>query len=442
MSEGNYPRVLVITINPFNWLTGTGITMSNLFAGWPRERLAQIYLQDEPPGTDVCLMSRHIESSSAPFDHVVRQVIPRGSLGYAPETPGLALAQSDHASWKAWGHLMARALNDMSSVLLPASLRRWITNYSPDVIYSPLGSIRMMQFVLKVTKYTAKPMMPHFMDDWPRTKYSDNILFGLPRVMLNRFLRRVLHHAHSGLCISEEMADEYRRRYGLPFRDFMNCIDEQNFQAPSRHQDSKSASPVVSYIGGLHLNRWQSLRKIARAVERAGGELRIYAPPRDVARFADEFRQCARTRLASLAPTEVFDVLRQTDIAVHVESFEENTVEYTRLSVSTKIPQYLAVGKPILGFGPRQLASMHVIMRANAGVVIGEQDPRALETAVEKLFTDRPYRQFLGENGYAYARQRYLRSDVHEQFRQALCEGAWHHPATPSSLPGCWRPQS
>jgi len=34
-----YPRVLIVGYN-FDLVTGGGITLSNLFDGWPRERLA------------------------------------------------------------------------------------------------------------------------------------------------------------------------------------------------------------------------------------------------------------------------------------------------------------------------------------------------------------------------------------------------------------------
>ena len=35
----NYPRILIIG-PPFNNFTGGGITLSNLFKGWPKDRIA------------------------------------------------------------------------------------------------------------------------------------------------------------------------------------------------------------------------------------------------------------------------------------------------------------------------------------------------------------------------------------------------------------------
>ena len=39
-----YPRALVINGDALNQGLGTGTTVANLFAGWPPDKLAQIYL--------------------------------------------------------------------------------------------------------------------------------------------------------------------------------------------------------------------------------------------------------------------------------------------------------------------------------------------------------------------------------------------------------------
>ena len=37
------PRVLVVTSNNFNLVNGGGITLTNLFSGWPHDRLANVH---------------------------------------------------------------------------------------------------------------------------------------------------------------------------------------------------------------------------------------------------------------------------------------------------------------------------------------------------------------------------------------------------------------
>lgn len=42
MTELDYPRVLIVG-QAFNLSAGGGITLSNLFAGWPKDRMATIH---------------------------------------------------------------------------------------------------------------------------------------------------------------------------------------------------------------------------------------------------------------------------------------------------------------------------------------------------------------------------------------------------------------
>src|SRR6266478_6106911 len=53
-SGGPFPRVLFITPATFNHVSGGGITFSNLFRGWPRDRIATVHNDATPVTTDIC----------------------------------------------------------------------------------------------------------------------------------------------------------------------------------------------------------------------------------------------------------------------------------------------------------------------------------------------------------------------------------------------------
>jgi hypothetical protein len=50
----DYPRILVVTGNNFNLVTGGGITLTNLFRGWPADRLANLHDDATPVDRTVC----------------------------------------------------------------------------------------------------------------------------------------------------------------------------------------------------------------------------------------------------------------------------------------------------------------------------------------------------------------------------------------------------
>jgi glycosyltransferase involved in cell wall biosynthesis len=73
----------------------------------------------------------------------------------------------------------------------------------------------------------------------------------------------------------------------------------------------------------------------------------------------------------------------------------------TRTALPSKLPEYMAAGKPII-HGGRGLASRHV-ETIESGVAIGPDDPTALVAAISRLLGDHEEAARLGANGRAWA---------------------------------------
>lgn len=422
MRGNDYPRVLIVAGGPMSRRSGAGITVSNLFERWPKDCLAQVYMGDEEPDSRICAQTFRLGGRCAPFDFYVRKLLGKHTLRYAPATPGLAsMGRGADFGIKTRVHVIARALNDMSLVQLPGGLKEWVGEVAPNVIYSLLGSVRVMKITLAVSRMSGRPLVAHFMDDWPKSMHSGGILYGYPRRSLHRTLAKIFQRSPFGLCIGEEMAEEYKRRYELPFHPFMNCVDEVWFAKPELRKPDRA---VVTYIGGLHLDRWKPLVTIGRAVVELGCEMRIFMPQKDLERHSGLFNGLEGIRLGSLAPERVFHELECSDVAVHVESFDADISAYTRYSVSTKIPQYMAAAKPILACGPDQLASMGVIRRADAGIVLGNDDLETTRATLANLLKDQTQRLRLAQNGYTYARKHFSKESVQKRFQTIMADAA------------------
>jgi glycosyltransferase involved in cell wall biosynthesis len=101
-----------------------------------------------------------------------------------------------------------------------------------------------------------------------------------------------------------------------------------------------------------------------------------------------------------------------------------SVIGFCRLSISTKIPQYLAAGRPVLCYGPSALASNRYFVDHRAGLVVGEQDPKALAAAATQLAMDRELRRRLGENGRKVAVEHHDARRQRERFREVLLKVA------------------
>jgi hypothetical protein len=260
------------------------------------------------------------------------------------------------------------------------------------------------------------------MDDWPATLYTDGRVWGMPRRLFTRHLRALFRRVPFGFCIGDLMASEYATRYGKAFHGFMNCVDDADF-APSI-PSGNPGSLRWTYVGGLHLNRWKPLLALAASITRRGGRLDVFAPARDVAEHGVRFEGMEGVRLGSLAPSEVLGPMKGSDVLIHVESFDPGESVFTRLSVSTKLAQYLSCGKAVLGFGPGDLASMGVVRDSGAGLVVGSEDPAEVDAAVERLTLDGDLRAVCGARARAFASVHYKKSVVCERFRERLLQAA------------------
>lgn len=371
------PRVLHIGSHSIGSTNNTGYTLSRIFENWPEDSLKQVILQSEISAGDRfgCLP---VPGYVAPVDYVARKFVPRKSI--FPITDGLnnSIRGRSQASFKAKVKGALSIVNDLSPVYLPKETDRAIRRYSPQVIHSALGGVRVMRFALLLSDKYDIPILPHFMDDWPTQMFGDRQLGGLARLEFDRLFEKVLARSPLLLTISNQMAEEYANRYSRKCVTVGNCLDSSWGLESS---DSRIEHRRLTYAGGIHLGRAAVLAKIGEDLDELNTafdksyELKIYAAQRDapvVNALARKFRSIDYG--GSVSQRELPQILQSSGINIFVESCEPEIFDYTRLSMSTKVPEYLAAGRPILAFGPAAQASIATISDSSIGHYAGQRE--------------------------------------------------------------------
>lgn len=393
------PRVLIVNGYPPSSENATGLTLLSLFREWPPSALACLHLPGPAPEPGVCGLDMVVGDQNDAIGRLLPKLhaeAPRDPRSASPSTFSQS-ARLARGGFRLRSAARGHSVLELSRYRLPASILESIAAFKPDLIYSMLASNRLMALTLQLADLSGASIVPHFMDDWPSTLYRTSILRSALRARLDSLLFRILRSAPLRLVIGPDMAAEFQRRYGGHFEPFMNGVEVASL-AYAPPSPARGRPVRLSYVGGLHLDRWKSLVDIGLALGRleAKGmtaELTVYSTERFAAEAAMMAAACPTILLGGpLRPDEVPSVLRRSDILVHAESFGELTETFARWSISTKLPEYLGAGRPILAYGPRQLASVSYVHHLGAGIAVDVRDSDALVWALCRLVSSEPER--------------------------------------------------
>ncbi|MGB6006479.1 hypothetical protein [Castellaniella sp.] len=425
MNTKNYPRILVIGAAPLNPINATGITQTNLFNGWPLDRIAQIYDSDLEPSSDCCNIYVRFSARGGNLYGLIKKGVSFFRVNENNKKKSNIYAQKNRVRDNVVVYDAFSAYADILPYKIPRKIIAWVRNFQPDLIYSSLGNVRMIELVLKLAKIQAVPVVPHFLDDWPSTLYLGKAQMAIPRYVLRSRLNALMNLAPMGLTISDDMALEYEERYHKKFISFMNCVDI-SFKYQHR-MDCAGCAIAFGFVGGLHLHRYQYLLDVVTALQRlkdvgASVEVSILVPIRDREMHVGVFSRYSVVKcFSTVRPEDVQDALSSFDVLIHVESFLKSDSLYTSLSISTKIPQYMAAGRPILAYGPCNLSSIKYISQARAGTAVCQEGGVAdLMRAASDLISSEDMRNRLGRNGQRVARKNHAAKNVRQKFLEVM----------------------
>lgn len=350
----------------------TAITLRNLFVDIPAENIMQIVAQTNiQPQSKLAIKTLTLTPDKIfPlnwYQKLRKNKIPK--KGVISIVPGLSGARGVKSRASLFFYVAAYL--NVFGYTIDKSLRKEVEKFSPDLIYTLLGNEYIMKLVNKISSIYKLPIIPHFMDDWPGTRFSNNIFLAPIRKYSMGLLKKILNRSSICLTISKKMADEYEKKFSKKCLPLMNCvqIDEKLSFA-----DINSAEKVFIYTGGLHLYRWESLLLVSEAIEKLASEgcdikFEIYTMENDTTAYSHYFDNSKHTIFCSrLTPEALNKQLKTAFACIHAESFDSKAKEYTRLSISTKIPEYMAAARPIIAIGPKDIASIEHIIDNSCGL--------------------------------------------------------------------------
>lgn len=373
-----YPRVLIIGCT-FEDSTANGVTLYNLFADWPKEQLA---VADWHVDEDFCQKNRQCSMYYSFFSKTKKTTCSTK----APKRPLVKVFFHFIAHWLVerigfWDIVPESRMTD--------KFLSFVNDFSPDIIYTPLGTLRQIKFIEQLHQQTHIPLAIHIWDDWVTSSFINThrwFTFIWKRVY-NQAFRRILAQTTVRMTICKTMSDEYKQRYGFDFEPFHNPVDTTWWKQKRHYPAYSERLTSFLYAGKINRDTLTPLLEMCEAVERLNQEgtqvgFDIYSP-----RFSDDlqhkFSKYTHSRILPALPhTEMPELLEKYVGLFLCLGFSRRSIRYTRLSMPTKISEYMISGTPILLYCPPELA-LYKYCKENKIAYISEKGTDHLKQGIQ-----------------------------------------------------------
>lgn len=406
-------RILIINNESLTAQNATAITMRSIFSSWDVNYLFEISCT--PSSTDSLYKGRELKAlphKYYPIYYLLNLKYFRKANAVSKEKHNMK-SINNSKNFSSFLRRLIIAYTDFLPLLSPYKLLKEVKEFKPDYIYTMGGSILSLKLALYFSKKLDRKIIVHFMDNWQDTMYNNSILLWPCRRSLVSVLNKVYKRMDKGLTISDKMADEYSNRWNKEHIAIMNIVDDDlNMPEPFKNKDIIK----IAYVGGLHLERWKTLLEISNLVERINDinhrkiSLEVYTSENNRSLYKDLFKNKYTEFKGSVAHSEVKSVYKSVDILLHMESFNPSIRDFIKYSISTKISEYMASGKPIILYAPPDLALSEYIKNTNSGIVCSNSCD--FVDALKRLSESPDIRYEYGFNGIATVKKQHTQAQA------------------------------
>jgi glycosyltransferase involved in cell wall biosynthesis len=437
MKENIYPKVLIIG-NTFDDKTGTGITLANLFKGWPSDKLAiavEGINYEDILGTDFC--NNYYKLGNKEYQYL----FPINLLFKFPKSGKIDLNQiylqkenipsnrgKLHSTiYEFYSHyilpfLIFSGLNDIKiKEKTSADFIQWINDFNPDIIYTLLGSLSSIRFMMELKNKVNYPIAIHIMDDWVQRKRLFN---GYWLNILQKEFTELLSKTSVNMSICESMSQEYFKRYNYNFLPFHNPINASNWKDKMKRSWHIDGTIKILYVGKINEDNKISLMDMCKAVdelrkEKFPVEFEIFATKNT--KFIIDVSNIQGVKIMpSVTHKEIPSLITKSDLLFLPLDFTKVSIQYAKYSMPTKATEYMISGVPTIIYCHSSLALNKYASSKKWGYVISENNVEELVKGIKILCENEDLRKEIGLRAQSLALSEHEDNIVRERFRKAL----------------------
>lgn len=428
-----FPKVLIISHNSFNKNKNNGKTLSSIFAGWDSDCIAQIFFLPEVPDANICnhfyritdtdiIKSIINKKNKCGGAILTENIVPNDNITHAPTTLFNLIRKF---KWPIFSFI--RDILWKCDYWDNEELKLWLNSFKPEVVFF-VGSNNSFSydFTLRIVREREIPLVIYFTDDYILPRLSFNPFWWLQKIRVKKRFLNSISIAKKVFVIGDKMKEVYTHRYGGEYQTLMNIVDNQTIHEKAT---LKNSNLEITYLGNIGLSRWKSLASIGLIIEKLAKEnfkikFTIYSiekPNKKEYKFLNNPPYILFGG-AITEKKEIENILYNSDIVVHVESHKKKLRHITRLSVSTKISEYLAYGKCILAYGPKDVASIDYLSKNNAAIICNTI--HEVYNNLRKILNDHNLKKQYEESALLLAKEKHSRPNMKKILQKTIYDSS------------------
>lgn len=430
-----FPKILIVG-QPFKTVSGGGITLTNLFKGWPKDRIAVAATAHIMYNVTIDICNTYYQLGNEehkwifPFN-LIQKSFQSGLMSFTEDTRIPSNPKKKGIRYKFVNQIFypfmkwTGLFHCISKITLSPGFRTWLTEYHPELLYFQISSREEILFASKLRDLLNIPTVIHMMDDWPSTIASRGPLKKYWSKRIEKEFRHLLNKIEIHLSISDAMSEEYFKRYHRHFKAFHNPIDVSKYDFIVNKTKKPENKFRILYIGRIGVANKQSIFSFSSAVSqyKVGQfeiELDIYTPDIDTvdAQIVSNLKKIRV--LPAVNHDKVPGLLTSYNLLLLPLDFTRTGLKFAQYSIPTKASEYMISGTPILVFAPKETAISKFCSDNRCGYCLTVNSKEEIFKAIDILITDEKYRKEISENAVSLAKELFDAEKVRIGFQSLL----------------------
>ena len=217
------------------------------------------------------------------------------------------------------------------------------------------------------------------MDDWQGHHESYGLPYSSGR---RRLLREMVNRADTRFAISREMASHYENVFGKHWLVAHNGVELASVNLKESNGVGRNQ---ILLAGDVNVFRYDAVLAFSKAIDRhnsISAEIIEFSILGDIA--SEYSRQLSRLRGIKLkgrqTHSECLNAMRSADLLYLPLAFSDKARRISLYSLPTKLPEYLATGKPICFHAPKESALFQVAERFDLNPRLDSTEGAALDS--------------------------------------------------------------